>query len=42
MLAVVCIYHETIAINFWEPAKLFAGRAQDDASVALQMKREVH
>jgi len=41
MLAAVCIYHRTTVINFLEPAKVFAGRPQDNASVVLQTKREV-
>lgn len=39
MLAAVCIYHKTIVINFLEPAKLFAGRAQDNAQTALNTGR---
>lgn len=39
MLAAVCIYHKTIVINFLEPAKLFAGRTQDNAETALNTGR---
>lgn len=41
ILAVVCIYHKTIVINFSDPAELFAGRAQDDALAVLQRERYI-